>query len=87
METGFVLLLLVLTAVIGVAVGMLIGKTKAERQYLQETQYTQGTLNVDCSDSEFAPGLFLGLAIPVKDVVSRKYIMLDINVMMENSQK
>lgn len=86
MEAGFIALLILMT-IIGVAVGFLIGKRKAERQYLQDTQFTQGTLNVDCSDPEFEPGLYLGLAVPVKDVVLQKYVTLDVNVMLQNSQK
>lgn len=86
MEAGFIALM-VLIAIVGVTVGFLIGKRKTERRYMQDTQFTQGTLNVDCSDPEFEPGLFLGLGIPVKDVVTRKYITLDINVMLRDSHK
>ena len=86
MESGFVALLL-LAIVLGVVVGVFIGKSMTKRRYTRDTQYTQGTLNVDCSDPEFEPGLFLGLAIPVKDVTSLKYITLDVNVMSHDSQK
>ena len=86
MESGFVALLL-LAIVLGVVVGVFIGKSMAKRRYTRDTQYTQGTLNVDCSDPEFEPGLFLGLAIPVNDVTSLKYITLDVNVMSHDSQK
>ena len=86
MEAGFIALM-VLIAIVGVTVGFLIGKQKTERRYMQDTQFTQGTLNVDCSDPEFEPGLFLGLGIPVKDVVTRKYITLDVNVMLRDSHK
>lgn len=86
MESGFVALLL-LAIVLGVVVGVFIGKSMAKRRYTRDTQYTQGTLNVDCSDPEFEPGLFLGLAIPVNDVTSLKYITLDVNVMLHDSQK
>ena len=87
MEEGFVVLIAVATAIIGMVVGMLMGKTKAERRYLQDTRFTHGTLNIDCSDPEFDPGLFLCLAVPVKDVISRKYITLDISVLLQDSQK
>lgn len=86
MEAGFIALL-ALTLIIGVAVGLLIGKKIAERRYINETQYTQGTLDVDCSDSEFGPSLFLGLAVPVKDVIKRKYITFDVNVLFKNSHE
>jgi hypothetical protein len=86
METGFIALA-VLALFIGVGIGYLLGRKVAERRYLRDTKYTQGTLNVDCSDPEFEPGLFLGLAVPVRDVIPRKYITLDINLMSQNSQK
>lgn len=86
METGFVMLL-VLSILGGIIIGVLVGQRIAHRRYVRDTQYTQGTLNVDCDDPEFEPGLFLGLGIPVKDVISRKYITLDVNVMLQNSQK
>lgn len=86
MEAGFIVLLALMT-IIGVIVGIRIGKAKADRRYAQDTNYTQGTLNVDCSDPEFEPGLFLGLAVPVSSIISRKYVKLDVNVMLQNSQK
>ena len=86
METGLIVLI-VLAAIVGVAAGYAIGKRQAERRYASDTQYTQGTLNVDCSESEFEPGLYLGLGIPVGDVISRKYIVIDVNVMLQNSRK
>ena len=86
MEAGFIALA-ILMLIIGVVVGTLVGKSIANRRYMRETQYTQGTLNVDCSDPEFEPGLFLGLAVPVKDVISRKYVMLDVNVFSHGSRK
>ena len=79
MEAGFIILLVLMT-IAGTVVGFLIGKRKAERRYLQETQFTQGTLNVDCSDPEFEPDLFLGSAVPVKDIIVRKYVTFDVNV-------
>lgn len=86
MEAGFITLLVLMT-IAGVVVGYWIGKRKAERQYMQDTQYTQGTLYVDCVDPEFEPSMFLGSGIPVKDVISRKYITFDVNVMLPNSRK
>lgn len=86
MEAGFIILI-ALMSVVGIVVGFLIGKRKTERRYIMDTQYTQGTLNIDCSDPEFEPGMFLGLSVPVKDVISRKYVMLDVNVLLNNSHK
>lgn len=86
MEAGFIVLIVIMT-IIGAVVGWLIGKKTAERRYLRDTQYTQGTLNIDCSDPEFEPGLFLGLGVPVRDVTTRKYVTLDVNVLLKNSHE
>jgi hypothetical protein len=87
MEAGFEVLLVLISVAVGVVIGFLIGKTQAERRYLRDTRYTKGTLNVDCSELEFEPGLFLGLSVPVESVVSQKYITLDINVLSSDSRQ
>lgn len=86
MEAGFIVLTIVLTT-LGIAIGFLFGTKTAKRQYTRDTEFTQGTLNVDASDPEFEPSLLLGLAIPVREVISRKYITLDVKPILENSQK
>ena len=86
MEPGFIALIVIMT-VIGVVVGLILGKKAAKRQYLHDTQYTQGTLNIDCGDPEFEPSIFLGLGVPVKDVIRRKYVTLDVNVLLEKSHE
>lgn len=87
MEAGFAVLIAIVTLILGAVVGALIGKRKAERQYVTDAQYTQGTLNIDNSDPEFEPNIFLGLSVPVHTLVSRKYVTLDINVMTQNSHE
>lgn len=86
METGFIILSIV-TLLIGVVIGLIIGKVATRRQYLRDVQYTQGTLNVDCSISNAQPGMFLALGTPVDDVMSRKYIALDVNIIRPNSHE
>lgn len=86
MEAGFIALIILMT-IIGAAIGWLIGKKNAECKYAQDTQHTQGILNIDCSDPEFEPGLFLGLSVPIKDIVKKKYIVLNVNVMTQNSHE
>lgn len=86
MEPGFIILFVVMI-IIGVVVGLIIGKKIAERRYLRDTQYTQGTLSIDCGDPEFEPGIFLGLGVPVKDVMTRKYVTFDVNVLLKNSHE
>ena len=86
MEAGFVALL-ILGIIGGIIVGVFLGYMMAHRRYMLDTKHTQGTLNIDCSDPEFEPELFLALGVPVKDITARKYIVLDVNVMRQNSQK
>ena len=85
-EPGFIVFTVIMT-IIGVVIGLIVGKKTANRQYLSDTQYTQGTLNIDCGDPEFEPGIFLGLGVPVKDVITRKYVTLDVNVLSKKSHE
>lgn len=62
MEAGFVALL-ILTAIVCTVVGIHIGKKKRVRQDVK------GVLNVDCSDPESIPYLFLQLEVPIEDVI------------------
>ena len=86
MEPGFIVLIVIMT-IIGVIVGLIIGKKTSKRRYLNDTQYTQGTLNVDCSESDFKPDIFLALGVPVNDVIARKYVALDVNVFQKKSHE
>lgn len=86
MEPGFIVFTVIMT-IIGVVVGIVIGTNKAKRQYLRDTQYTQGSLNVDCSKSDLEPAIYLGLGVPVKDVVVRKYVIFDVNVISKKSHE
>ena len=87
MEPGFIALFAITTFVIGIVVGYVVGKKTTYRRYLRDTQYTQGTLNIDCGDPGFEPGIFLGLGIPINDVIMRKYVKLDVNVLQKKSHE
>lgn len=65
MEAGFIALT-ILMAIICMVVGIHIGKRKVARQDVQ------GVLNIDCSDPEGNPYLFLQLEVPIEDVLSLK---------------
>ena len=86
MEPGFIVSIVIMT-VIGVVAGFIIGKKSTKRQYVRDTQFTQGTLSIDCCDPEFEPGIFLGLGVPVNDVITRKYITFDVNVLQKKSHE
>ncbi len=74
MEAGFIALVL-LTAIICTVVGIHIGRKKAIRRDVQ------GILNVDCSDPEGNPYLFLQLTVPMEDVVIREQATFVVNVL------
>ena len=85
MEAGLILFM-VAVASVGALIGMWVGKTRVRHRYERDTQRTQGVLNVDCSDQEFEPGLFLGLSVPVKEITSREYAVFKINVFDKDSR-
>lgn len=74
MEAGFVALL-ILTAIVCTVVGMHIGKKKTIRQDIK------GVLNVDCSDPESNPYLFLQLEVPIEDVINLKQASFVVHVL------
>lgn len=80
METGFVLLMVAMTF-IGVIVGVLI------ERHQDRTKCSQGILNVDYSDPDDGPYLFLKLTSPVADIVSSKRVTFDVEVTQYVSQK
>ena len=87
METGFILLLAFAAVAIGLVIGVMFGKVLSARRYKRDTQFTQGTLNAFYSDSESDPGFYLGLGVPAKDIVSRKYVTFDVKLISQNSRR
>ena len=87
MEPGFIALIIITSIVICVVVGLIVGKKIAQRRYHSDTQYSQGTLNIDNSDPEFGTGIFLALGVPVIDIMTRKYVILDVNVLKKKSHE
>lgn len=86
MEPGFIAFTVIMP-VIGFVLGLIFGKKSAERRYIHDTKYTQGTLNIDCSESEFEPSIFLGLGVPVKNITAQKYIAFDVSVLSKKSHE
>ena len=81
MEPGFIIIIAIGALVLGILIGMFIGQHKADRRFKRDTEFTQGTLNIDNVDPEFEPSLYLSLGVPVEHVASKKYVRLDIKVM------
>lgn len=82
MEAGFIALIVAFAVSIGIAIGRFLFKTPGNGE-----QKSRGVLNVNYSDLFDDPELFLVLRVPVEDIVSQKQILLDVNVIQQNSQK
>lgn len=73
MEAGFVVIIALLAFVLGLGVGFITKKsTKCSLE-------SQGILNIHYVDTE-EPGLYLGLSVPVEDVVGRDHVTFEVNV-------
>ena len=73
MEAGFIALAII-RLIIGVVGGMFIEKSKIKHRA------TQGSIIVDCSDPEDGPYMFAQYTIPVSEILSRKQVLLDIEI-------
>ena len=80
MEPGFIVTVLI-AVIVGITIGVLIGKSKNVHSG------SQGILNVDCSDPEYGPGMYLQLVVPIEDVISQKQVTFSVNVIRYNSQE
>ena len=75
MDWGFTLLFVAL--VVGIISGVFIEKTCYKIDRIKESQ---GVLNVNCIDPEDGPYLFLELTVPVEDVIGKKSVTFEVNV-------
>lgn len=77
MEAGFLALLIAIS--IGFMIlGITIEKLRSKRRPKEKSQ---GILNVICNDLEDGPHLFLELTVPIEDVIGKKSVTFDVNVM------
>ena len=81
METG----LIILAIVVAVAIATISYTIGADRKV--KTDMSKGVLHVTYANNGYEPGMFLTLDVPVEDVISQKRVVLDVNVIRENSQK
>ena len=81
---GWEFTLVFVALLIGIVVGVFIGRVPYKNSISKEIQ---GTLNVDCSDPADGPYLYLELAVPIANVADQKLVMFDVNVIPEISQK
>ena len=80
METGFVILLCVLTLTIGVAIGWLTARR------IKNSDQTLGFLYVIDGAPE-GQDLFLTPTVPSSVIASQKRVIFDVDVIRQNSQK
>ena len=73
MEAGLIALI-VLAAIICLLLGVNIVRTKTKPNGVQ------GTLNVDCRDSENGPCLFLALDVPIEEITAKKQVLFDVRI-------
>lgn len=83
MESGFIVLL-IMVAVVGIVIGVI---TERIRGQVKESELSHGVLNVDYSEPENGPYLFLQLVVPIEDVIGRKHVTFDVNVLRDISHK
>ena len=74
MEAGFVVLIVVVAAAIGVVIGAFVGKNVLSHKE------SDGAIYVYYSSPDSDPSLLLDYSVPVNDIATRKQILLDVNV-------
>ena len=81
METGLIIMAIALVACIGARLCFVGMKCNPK------VTSTVGVLHVNVSDPKSDLGMYLTLNVPVEDIIGQKKILLDVNVLCENSQK
>lgn len=80
METGFVVLLVVAAATVGVLAGMLINRSG------KKSEGTQGVIYAYYDESKNDPSLLLEYSVPINDIASRKQVRFDICVVRNSHE-
>jgi hypothetical protein len=75
MEMGFVALAVVVSAILGIVVGIIIGKRTMIRKS------SQGIIYVGIGDQEYAPSLFLSATVPIEDIAACDRAVFDVRVL------
>ena len=81
METGILIVLVAIIVVETIVMGLVVYSS------VTRLKKSQGKLNIDYSDPDDGPYLFLELKVPIADVVSKKQVLFDVNVTQYISQK
>lgn len=74
METGFIVLLAILSIVIGAVIGVLI------ERHRKKLYKSQGTIYAYYDDDNSNPSLLLEYGVPIDDITSRKQVVFNVSV-------
>ena len=83
METGFVVLAILLVVALIAGAGLIIWRIKAK----QNDVGTYGMLNVVYDEHGGNPQLVLALYDPVEVVANKKQVLFDVNIIHQDSRK
>ena len=74
METGFVVLLVILSIVVGAVIGVFI------HRHRKKLYKPQGTIYAYYDDDNSNPSLLLEYGVPIDDIASRKQVVFNVSV-------
>lgn len=81
METGFVVLLVILSIVVEVTIWILI------ERHRKKIYKSQGTIYAYYDDNNSNPSLLLDPDVPIDDIASRKQAVFNVSVIRKNSHE
>lgn len=81
METGFVVLLVILSIIVEVAIWILI------ERHRKKIYKSQGTIYTYYDDNNSNPSLLLDPDVPIDDIASRKQAVFNVSVIRKNSHE
>ena len=81
METGFVVLLVILSIIVEVAIWILI------ERHRKKIYKSQGTIYAYYDDNNSNPSLLLDPDVPIDDIASRKQAVFNVSVIRKNSHE
>ena len=74
METGFVVLLVILSILVGSIIGVFI------ERHRKKLYKSQGTIYAYYDDDNSNPSLLLEYSVPIDDIASRKQVVFNVSV-------
>lgn len=81
METGLIVLLVILSIIVGAVIGVLI------ERHRKKLYKSQGTIYAYYDDDNSNPSLLLEYGVPIDDIASRKQVIFNVSVIRYNSHE